>query len=33
MVVALKNEELRPIIEDIFDDTRAINDAIKNKVL
>ena len=31
MVVALKNEELRPIIEDIFDDTRAINDAIKNK--
>ena len=31
MVVALKNEELRPIIEDIFDDTRAINDAIKDK--
>ena len=30
-IVALKNKELRPIIEDIFDDARAINDAIKNK--
>lgn len=30
-IVTLKNKELRPIIEDIFNDARAINDAIRNE--